>query len=149
MASKEIAATGAADVGHRTLVSITDKLTAAIAQSPLIVAEKCFAKHLISRGLLSLVQLSSIGDAEKASQLVLTIITCVQSFPEKYDVFVKILQESPWLESLVKLIQKTYYEELKGQGLLEKEVGFKLLNKQMRSLWAWNQQLYIAVLVVE
>lgn len=121
MASKEIAATGAADVGYRTLVSITDKLTTAIAQSPLKVAEKCFAKDLISQGLLSLVQSPSIGDAEKASKLVLTIISCVQLFPDNYDVFMKILQECAWLNLLVKLIQKTHYEELKGQGSL---VGF-------------------------
>lgn len=118
MASKEIAVTGAADVGHRTLVSITDKLTTAIAQSPLIVAEKCYAKDLISHELLSLMQLSSMGDAEKASKLVLAIISCVQLFPDNYDVFMKILQECAWLNLLVKLIQKTHYEELKGRGLL-------------------------------
>ncbi len=82
-------------------------MTSQISGDPLKVAEKLSAKGLVAPAAVSQAQNIAIGNTVKASGLVSTVLSSVDSFPENYEVFLEVLNDVP-LKQLVNYIRSEY-----------------------------------------
>ena len=90
-------------VEYQCLVSITDKLISSIAIDPAPVAQKLFAKGVISSSALS----STNKDKNsQASEIVDQVLASVKVFPQNFKVFLSVIEELTWLQILVKIIKE-------------------------------------------
>ena len=104
MAAKEPSSSPSASaVEYQCLVSITDKLISSIAIDPAPVAQKLFAKRVISSSALS----STNKDKNsQASEIVDQVLASVKVFPQNFKVFLSVIEELTWLQILVKIIKE-------------------------------------------
>ena len=79
------------------------------------------AKGLIPPSGLSSAQLQTKEKELKASELVAQIISKVKNFPEKFQVFLDVLNEMPWLQDLAKLIRDEF-EKIKFSDTISAKV---------------------------
>ena len=91
---------------YRALVRATDKMTSELAADPLTVASKLMAKGLIPPAALGSAQLETKEKELKASELVKQITSKVNNFPEKFEIFLAVLNEMHWLQDLAKWISE-------------------------------------------
>ena len=98
---------------YQTLVRCTDTLTLAISADPLRVASKLLEVNLISLAQLRAVQQPTRDSHLKASELVTHMLEQVNLCPDKFDLFVKILNEVPCLQNTAKLLRETHSLETK------------------------------------
>ena len=104
MAAKEPSPSPSASaVKYQCLVSITDMLISSIAIDPAPVAQKLFAKGVISSSALN----STNKDKNaQASEIVEQVLASVKVFPQNFKVFSSVIEEFPWLKNLVKIIKE-------------------------------------------
>ncbi len=96
------------NIEYLTLSESTSLLAGGVSQYPLKVAQKCFEKRLISEHQIRSVQQQGKDDYQKASELVTSVTTKVQDFPEKFHVFMRILHEFPSLGDVVREVNEKY-----------------------------------------
>ena len=92
-------------VEYRALVKNTHKMISEISGDPLNVASRLIEKDLVASGSLGSMNSLAKEKALKASELVEQVNNKVSTFPEKFEVFIEILNELPWLRDLAKLLQ--------------------------------------------
>ena len=91
---------------YRALVANNDKMISEISADPLTVTSKLMAKGLIPPVSLSSAHLQAKEKELKASELVEQICKKVNTFPEKFELFVEVLNELMWLQDLANLLAK-------------------------------------------
>ena len=98
-----------------TLVQCTEKLAIGISQDPLVVATKLLEAGLVPPKLIATILLPNKCDFEKAIDLLICmqVMKIVEGFPQKFEVFMKILKDCCWLNDLVR---KQYEVAKKNQG---------------------------------
>ena len=99
---------------HLTLIQCTESLTSGISQDPLKVASLLLEKGLVAPAQVRSAQLQGKDDHLKASQLVLHMIGKVEMFPEKFEVFLSLLDGLPWLQDVVECVRQKYKENKAG-----------------------------------
>ena len=107
----------ASAVEYQCLVSISDKLISSIAIDPAPVAQKLFAKGVISSSALS----STNKDKNsQASEIVQQVLASVKVFPQNFKVFLSVIEELPWLKNLMKLINEAKVSvQLPGNSIVQ------------------------------
>lgn len=85
---------------YDTLLSNTDALTTGISIDFSSVAQKLVAKRLIPE--------SSLREATEESKVVQQILKVVKLDPKNFEKFLSVIDDCPWLESLVKIIRTSY-----------------------------------------
>ena len=91
----------------------TCELSIAISLNLIKVAEKLFAKEVISQAQLKKALLSTRVEDERASELVIQVLDQVEVGPEKFNAFLQTLEESSVSHKLVTLVREVHkkYEE--------------------------------------
>ena len=90
-------------------------LTTAIAADLTQVASKLFENHVISLAELKQAHLQTRTSDEKANELVIQVIAQVRFYPEKYDAFLKALEESDVQQKAVRDVRVKYEVKKKSK----------------------------------
>ena len=98
------------NVESLTLRQSLTTLTTAVSTDLPRVANRCAEKELISLQQLRRAQIQSITEYERSSELVRGVIDQVETDPQKFWLFLGILEESGMFESVVKGMQNKYTE---------------------------------------
>ena len=109
------------------MVKCFDMLISGVSVDPLVVANKLVEAGLVPPKLVSTMLLPSRDSYDKATELVLQVTKVVKSSPEKFEVFMSILNNFMWLDDLVESVYKQYEANkqtppevhiLKGEGVV-------------------------------
>ena len=95
------------NVEYLTLQHFGCELSTAISADLTQVATKLFSRKVISLTQLNEAQLQTKTKQERASELVTQVIVQVRVYPEKYDAFLKALEESD-VQKVVKDVHHKY-----------------------------------------
>ena len=115
-----------ANIEYKTLLNYTTELTSEISADPLSVSGRLLAVEFIPESVHSSTQLQAKDKQLKASEIVSLVTNKVRTFPEKFEVFLGILEGLPWLKDIAGLVRKRY-GELKTQQLDNEVFKKKLL----------------------
>lgn len=96
---------------HVTLLDLTDKLTSEIAADPLSVSARLVAAGLIPESLHASIQLQDKDKDTRANELVEAIIKQIKECPNRFEAFLAVLNEFPWLLDIAKLVIQVYNAE--------------------------------------
>ena len=101
-------------VEHLTMLKYTVDLISEISADVLSVTNELVAVQLISPPMQSSAQIQAKDPRTKATELVHQVTNAVKTFPEKFHIFLDILEKFSWLEDLTKSIHENF-DELKKQ----------------------------------
>ena len=90
-----------------------EKLVYVIRIDPLSIAIKLIAKELLPYSIADRMRLPGITEEVKATDLVASVRGLIAESPEKFNDFVKILKEEPWLNSVSETLSSTYSKCIK------------------------------------
>ena len=90
------------------MVQCADMLSDGIATDLLKVAIKLFQVGMVPQKLIHMVQLLGRDDYDKATELVQQVTTMVKRWPEKFYIFMEILEEFQCLSNVVEVVQEQY-----------------------------------------
>ena len=96
------------NVESSTLLQFTAVLTAAIALDLFKVVSKLFKAGLISQAQFRAAHLQTKGDQQKASELVTQIIEQVKQQPDKFAVFLRVLEAAGVSQRVVRDVRMQY-----------------------------------------
>ena len=92
------------------LQHFTCELSVVISADLIRIAEKLFAKKVISQYQLQKALLSPRVPSARASELVTQVIAQVRSNPEKFDIFLRALEGSDVSHKVVRDVREKYHE---------------------------------------
>ena len=91
-----------------TLQQCVDKLAIGMSMDPLTLANKLLAKGLTSQRLEREILNQDKDNYNKATALVSEVMIIVENSPEKFEVFMDVLNEFMCWDDLVKLVREQY-----------------------------------------
>ncbi len=103
------------NIEYLALLKCKVELTREISADPLFVATALVAKGLIPESSLNFVQLQTVQNYEKASELVGQVTNKIRTYPAKFSDFLEVLRGSNWLKDVLETLTAVY-DQLKAEN---------------------------------
>ena len=117
----------------------TEKLVYVIKIDPLSITLKLISKELLPHTLADRMRLVGITEEVKATGLVASVRGLIAECPEKFNDFVRILKEEPWLNSVSETLSSSYSKCIKHRD------SVMVVGKENMFVWFCPQKNFLSM----